>query len=412
MVVKDGFDGAGSQTQIHSKEVAHITQAGVRMDHLELMGYIPMEIQDHSPHRSKPVSLWKEAVTNSSNNFRPLCLIAGKEDYQMVKRIYDRYPVKQDPFPVSITTKSSTPRTITVKIDIHRSMCDGKARKIISGRLGSWCPDCNMSSEDIHTASKLRRPIVMKFAHFEDLEKACDDTKIGGDIDLDLPSKARHGFTENPLGKPQGMAVLHAAMNTARWILDKIAKAEACVEGGEKELKMLSEMRDGFTGENAKRVKDSQDKFAARVLEATNGEVDVKRQIGYSQTGDGLIGEKAKTLLKKGETVCNVMTNKTAVADKMKPVVENLYKITSFLGSRDRTNPEDYFKLCRDTHILILESLPWARISPTVHQILDHSWEWVLWNNGQGLCDWAEDGLEAMQKTTRNTRNLHAYRGK
>ena len=52
----------------------------------------------------------------------------------------------------------------------------------------------------------------------------------------------------------------------------------------------------------------------------------------------------------------------------------------------------------------IVQSFPWAVVSPSVHRILAHSWEVVQLNNGFGLGDLSEEGLEALNKQIRNMR--------
>ena len=52
----------------------------------------------------------------------------------------------------------------------------------------------------------------------------------------------------------------------------------------------------------------------------------------------------------------------------------------------------------------IVENFPWAVVSPSVHRILAHSWEVMELNNGFGLGDLSEEGLEALNKRIRSRR--------
>ena len=51
--------------------------------------------------------------------------------------------------------------------------------------------------------------------------------------------------------------------------------------------------------------------------------------------------------------------------------------------------------------MLIVETFPWAVISPSVHRILAHGAERVELNEGFGLGDMSEEGLEALNKLIR-----------
>ena len=49
IVIKDGFDGAGSQPEIRSRDVKDYFDAGKRLTHLELVGYVPLKLVDVTP---------------------------------------------------------------------------------------------------------------------------------------------------------------------------------------------------------------------------------------------------------------------------------------------------------------------------------------------------------------------------
>ena len=59
-------------------------------------------------------------------------------------------------------------------------------------------------------------------------------------------------------------------------------------------------------------------------------------------------------------------------------------------------------KLCKDTYLLILDSFPWASITPTLHKLLAHSEELIRESNsGFGLKKFSEEGTEACNKLAR-----------
>ena len=63
---------------------------------------------------------------------------------------------------------------------------------------------------------------IITYLQMSKYKKACD----GGQLDLKKKSKARFGFTQNPMGLPESMTVLHAATNAARFFYKHIGKAE------------------------------------------------------------------------------------------------------------------------------------------------------------------------------------------
>ena len=68
-------------------------------------------------------------------------------------------------------------------------------------------------------------------------------------------------------------------------------------------------------------------------------------------------------------------------------------------------NTTELGNLCRDTYLLILDSFPWANISPTLHKVLAHSEELLReMNAGHGLKCFSEEGSEGCNKLIRRYR--------
>ena len=66
-------------------------------------------------------------------------------------------------------------------------------------------------------------------------------------------------------------------------------------------------------------------------------------------------------------------------------------------------------KVCKDTYLLILESFPWASITPTLHKLLAHSEELIRESSsGFGLREFSEEGTEAWNKLVRKYRETLA----
>ena len=61
--------------------------------------------------------------------------------------------------------------------------------------------------------------------------------------------------------------------------------------------------------------------------------------------------------------------------------------------------------LCSDTYELIIDTIPWASITPTLHKVLTHSAQLIEDNNGgRGLKSLSEECLEACHKHIRRYR--------
>ena len=61
--------------------------------------------------------------------------------------------------------------------------------------------------------------------------------------------------------------------------------------------------------------------------------------------------------------------------------------------------------MCSDTYELIIDTFPWARITPTLHKVLAHSAQLIEdYNGGRGLRSLSEEGLKACHKHIRRYR--------
>ena len=66
---------------------------------------------------------------------------------------------------------------------------------------------------------------------------------------------------------------------------------------------------------------------------------------------------------------------------------------------------QKFTTLCRDNYELIIESFPWASITPTLQKILAHSAQLIdEYNCGRGMKYFSEDGLEDCHKYVRRHR--------
>ena len=83
-----------------------------------------------------------------------------------------------------------------------------------------------------------------------------------------------------------------------------------------------------------------------------------------------------------------------------------LWIIVRLYTSKEQIKVEQFKSFCLPTYNLILNSFnnetsKWINISPTVHALLGHSWELIANNEGKGLGDYSEGGLEHNNKILR-----------
>ena len=84
--------------------------------------------------------------------------------------------------------------------------------------------------------------------------------------------------------------------------------------------------------------------------------------------------------------------------DDYRSLLCRLWVIISVYNSTRNVNIEEFMCFCIKTYELILEgfnnSSRWINVSPTMHALLAHSWELISNNDGKGLGEYTESGLE------------------
>ena len=102
-------------------------------------------------------------------------------------------------------------------------------------------------------------------------------------------------------------------------------------------------------------------------------------------------------------------TSLSTIAIHHRPALTKIHTqlatILKVYNSSRKVNTLELGNLCKDTYLLILDSFPWASITPTLHKILAHSEELIRESNaGFGLKDFSEEGTESCNKLIRKYR--------
>ena len=91
--------------------------------------------------------------------------------------------------------------------------------------------------------------------------------------------------------------------------------------------------------------------------------------------------------------------------EDFKQILLGLCAVVKVINSQKRrVNIEKVREMTQEVYLVIVERFPWAVVSPSVHRILAHAWEVLELNNGFGLGDMSEEGLEALNKIIRSRR--------
>ena len=99
--------------------------------------------------------------------------------------------------------------------------------------------------------------------------------------------------------------------------------------------------------------------------------------------------------------ICDLITE-VEVKEVVRDIHLGLCSLVKVINSQKRkVNVQGLRELASKVYMLIVETFPWAVISPSVHRILAHGAERIELNEGFGLGDMSEEGLEALNKLIR-----------
>ena len=123
--------------------------------------------------------------------------------------------------------------------------------------------------------------------------------------------------------------------------------------------------------------------------------------------GTTTTGNIARTLLNdKRYVIVSVLS------EEHKPLFERwgqlLSVIVRVMSSKGEVNVQRFRAMSTELYVHICEKFPWVSITPTVHKLLGHSWELISENDGHGLGNLDESGLEACNKLIRKFRTSSA----
>ena len=90
-------------------------------------------------------------------------------------------------------------------------------------------------------------------------------------------------------------------------------------------------------------------------------------------------------------------------------ILLGLCTLVKVVNSQKRqVNVDKVRQLGKQVYLQLVQTFPWAMVSPSVHRILAHSWEVIQLNDEYGLGGESEEGLEALNKNIRRMRSTGA----
>ena len=87
--------------------------------------------------------------------------------------------------------------------------------------------------------------------------------------------------------------------------------------------------------------------------------------------------------------------------DNLLKLHRNLSVILRVISSKRQVDFQRLKSTCTDTYVLLGNKFPTVSISETIHMVLGHSFQLIELNDGYGLGQMSEQGLEGLNKLVR-----------
>lgn len=373
--ISDGLDGSGSH-KIYNQQNENIC---LSTKNYILFGFKLLSLRDVNGN-----IIWINDVPNSPFGLRPVALICQKENETNVKFIMDKVI---NPEVLLIEKEGLTLPNGQVLVEIMRSMLDGKMSSILTGAGGANCQLCTAEFKDlkdldlIHSGYPMNRSISSSKKIFETVDP---------EEFLALPSKERFGITHQPISNIDIISAspLHSYTCCFRWFMLVIYHLQSGTFKWSPTSKYIQQSM----------------KFTREFIEEKTGmRIDQPSSDGGT-TSTGNIARSCFMNKKNfGEFIATLIP--IVYRQPINEILNNLSAILRIFNSSHQIDTDKLDNLCKYTYTLIVTTLPWVNITPSLHKLLAHCVELIkTCNNGYGLKEYSEEALEACNKLVRKYR--------
>jgi hypothetical protein len=206
------------------------------------------------------------------------------------------------------------------------------------------------------------------------------------------------GLTQRPLTTStilENFPVMHSYIRTLSWFEIVVY----CVNANVRKIGL----RTCFLPGKKKRIDEAKKVFQC---EANKGPLNMRLDCPepHGSGGSTDTAETARRFFKAEncQHVANLVKGTTEERDVLSTLHKNIGVVLRVVNSKSRRVDTDSLQeLCLKTYLEIAIKFPWASITTSLHRLLGHSAECININDGFGLGDCSEEGLETLHKLVR-----------
>ena len=282
------------------------------------------------------------------------------------------------------------------------SMIDGRMQIRLLQLGGAYCTMCHFSELTCHDKPRITTgfPITRSIESITELANSLLDTSTGQIAIKPKDYEKRQGITGIPKTTDdltKIIAVCHSKIHAIKWIMQLMQRQNSTKKWGS----VTNPVR--YSPEEKQVEKQEFRSLKTKVKDALG--------INIGDEGDMLKGPSFKMFSSDfGRDKLAEMIAEPGVREAFKEVHLGICVAVRVLNSqRELVDVGKYKEMCKETHLRIVETFKWAKISQSIHKVLAHSAELIEANEGYGLGTKSEEGLEGLNKNIRFLR-VHGAR--
>ena len=262
--------------------------------------------------------------------------------------------------------------------------------------LGAYCTMCVKSQSECQDPEVIKAGFVIErdVQGIKELALSLTDPETGEVVRKRADYSTRQGVCGQPVTESdltKTIPVCHSKIRSFEWIIDFLVRA-------------LSHKKWKTTSNDVIYSKEEKEDYKAKREMVKEG-VYNNLAINIGNPGDMVTGKSFQKFSSDAGRAFIVSLMNDDDQEAFQLILLGLSATVKVINSQKRrVNIEKVRELTQDVYLAIVEHFPWAAVSPSVHRILAHSWEVMELNNGFGLGDLSEEGLEALNKRIRSRR--------
>ena len=345
---------------------------------------------------------WSTAVTGGANkpqNTRPLALFPAKENVELLQEFV---PIVE----TEIRQIKAEWIELNLEEDLNvKACCQGGSLTMVDGKMvnnllncgGAYCSMCVTSQADAHRVEVIEAGFIIERSveSMKELAMALTDPATGDVIRRRADYETRQGVCGVPITESditKNIPVCHSKIRVFEFEVELL-------------VRLLSHQKWSSPTNTVRYTKSEKESYNT-AREKLKQDFYKNIAVNIGNPGEMVTGKAFQTISSDDSRAFIVSLVPEEIRESLNQIMLGLHATVKVINSQKRkVNVEKLRLLTKETNLKLVETFPWAVISPSVHRVLAHSWEVVMANEGFGLGGLSEEGLEALNKYIREIRD-------